>query len=143
MQGLLQWAGTHVGLHAGRGHKIRRPRHRSSSDDVWRRVSLPVVLSSLIQRLRRRHRAKGGVFAFAPTSSCRHHLRHRGLLQQLLQWPGRPVVVQGAHPAGAQESSSSQTLSPTEARKKSPAALVPVADAPAPHVGGGAASPNG
>jgi hypothetical protein len=32
-----------------------------------RRVSLPVILSSLAQRVRRRHRAKGGVFAFAPT----------------------------------------------------------------------------
>jgi hypothetical protein len=32
----------------------------------WR-VSLPVVLSPLDQRLWRRHRAKGGVFAFAPT----------------------------------------------------------------------------
>jgi hypothetical protein len=35
---------------------------------VGRRVSLPVVLSSLVQRGWRRHRAKGGVFAFAPTS---------------------------------------------------------------------------
>ena len=34
---------------------------------MGRRVSLPVVLSPLDQRLRRRHRAKGGVFAFAPT----------------------------------------------------------------------------
>jgi hypothetical protein len=34
---------------------------------VGRRVSLSVVLSPLIQRGRRRHRAKGGVFAFAPT----------------------------------------------------------------------------
>jgi hypothetical protein len=34
---------------------------------VGRRVSLPVVLSSLVQRGWRRHRAKGGVFAFAPT----------------------------------------------------------------------------
>jgi hypothetical protein len=36
----------------------------------WRmrqRVSLPVVLSPLVQRGLRRHRAKGGVFAFAPT----------------------------------------------------------------------------
>jgi hypothetical protein len=32
-----------------------------------RRVSLPIVLSLLVQRRRRRHRAKGGVFAFAPT----------------------------------------------------------------------------
>jgi hypothetical protein len=47
---------------------MRRPRHRSSSGDVLgRRVSLPVVLSPLVQRGRRRHRAKGGVFAFAPT----------------------------------------------------------------------------
>jgi hypothetical protein len=32
-----------------------------------RRLSLPVVLSPLVQRVRRRPRAKGGVFAFAPT----------------------------------------------------------------------------
>jgi hypothetical protein len=35
---------------------------------VGRRVSLPVVLPPLVQRGRRRHRAKGGVFAFAPTT---------------------------------------------------------------------------
>jgi hypothetical protein len=34
---------------------------------VGRRVSLPVVLPLLVQRGRRRHRAKGGVFAFART----------------------------------------------------------------------------
>jgi hypothetical protein len=34
-----------------------------------RRVSLPVVLSPMVQRVRRRPRAKGGVFAFAPTVS--------------------------------------------------------------------------
>jgi hypothetical protein len=34
---------------------------------VVRRVSLPVILSPLVQRGWRRHRAKGGVFAFAPT----------------------------------------------------------------------------
>jgi hypothetical protein len=38
---------------------------------MGRRVSLPVVLSPLVQRLRRRHRAKGGVFAFAPTFALR------------------------------------------------------------------------
>jgi hypothetical protein len=53
------------------------------------------------------------------------------------------VVEQGAPPAGAHGSSSSQTLPPSEVRKKSPAAPAPVADAPAPRVGGGAASPNG
>jgi hypothetical protein len=36
-----------------------------------RRVSLPVVLSPLVQQVRRRPRAKGGVFAFAPTFSLR------------------------------------------------------------------------
>jgi hypothetical protein len=34
-----------------------------------RRVNLPVVLSPLVQRARRRPRAKGGVFAFAPIAS--------------------------------------------------------------------------
>jgi hypothetical protein len=47
----------------------------------------------------------------------------------------------GAPPGGAQGSSSSRTLSPAGARKKSHAA--PVVDAPAPHAGGGAASPSG
>jgi hypothetical protein len=36
---------------------------------VGQRVGLPVVLSPLVQRGWRRHRAKGGVFAFAPTHS--------------------------------------------------------------------------
>jgi hypothetical protein len=36
-----------------------------------RRVSLPVVLSPLVQRVRRRPRVKGGVFAFAPTFALR------------------------------------------------------------------------
>jgi hypothetical protein len=36
-----------------------------------RRVSLPVVLSPLVQRVRRRPQAKGGVFAFAPTFALR------------------------------------------------------------------------
>jgi hypothetical protein len=44
-----------------------RPRRRPSScgmlDEGWR---LPVVLSPLVQRDWRRHRAKGSVFAFAP-----------------------------------------------------------------------------
>jgi hypothetical protein len=34
---------------------------------MGRRVNLSVVLSPSVQWLRRRHRAKGGVFAFAPT----------------------------------------------------------------------------
>jgi hypothetical protein len=51
------------------------------------------------------------------------------------------VVVQGAPPGEAQGSSSSRTLSPAGARKKSPAA--PVVDVPAPHASGGAASPSG
>jgi hypothetical protein len=49
----------------------------------------------------------------------------------------------GAPPAGAQGNSSSQTLSPVEARKKSHAAPAPVVDAPAPCASGGAASPSG
>jgi hypothetical protein len=38
---------------------------------MGRRVSLPVVLSPFNQRPRRRPRAKGGVFAFAPTFALR------------------------------------------------------------------------
>jgi hypothetical protein len=47
----------------------------SSQVFVWRRmrrrVSLPIVLSPLVRRVRRRSRAKGGVFAFAPTFALR------------------------------------------------------------------------
>jgi hypothetical protein len=46
-------------------------------------------------------------------------------------------------PAGAQGSNTSQTLPLAEARRKSPAALAPSADALAPHAGGGATSPSG
>jgi hypothetical protein len=57
--------------------------------------------------------------------------------------PGAGASSGGAGGAsrGARGSSSSQTLSPVGARKRSPAA--PVVDAPAPHAGGDAASPNG
>jgi hypothetical protein len=72
---------THDG-HAGPvtiGRITRGPPCRTGSQDEttssqvfvrWRmrrRVSLPVVLSPLVQRGLRRPRAKGGVFAFAPT----------------------------------------------------------------------------
>jgi hypothetical protein len=53
------------------------------------------------------------------------------------------VVVQGAPPAGTQESNASQTLPPDEARKKSPIALAPGVDAPTPRAGSGATSPSG
>jgi hypothetical protein len=56
---------------------------------------------------------------------------------------GTPSGGVGGACSGAQGSSSLQTLSPTEARKKSPTALHPVADAPVPRAGDGAASPNG
>jgi hypothetical protein len=49
-----------------------RPRRRPSSygvlDEGWR---LLVVLSPLVQRDWRRHRAKGSVFAFTPTFALR------------------------------------------------------------------------
>jgi hypothetical protein len=54
-----------------------RPEDETTSSQVFarrrvgRRVNLPVVLSPLVQRGRRRHRAKGGVFAFAPTFALR------------------------------------------------------------------------
>jgi hypothetical protein len=54
-----------------------RSRDKTTSSQVFvrrrvgRRVSLPVVLSPLVQRGWRRHRAKGGVFAFAPTFALR------------------------------------------------------------------------
>jgi hypothetical protein len=54
-----------------------RPQDETTSPQVFirrrvgRRVNPPVVLSPLVQRGRRRHRAKGGVFAFAPTFALR------------------------------------------------------------------------
>jgi hypothetical protein len=54
-----------------------RPRDGTTSSHafvrqrVGRRVSPPVVLSPLVQRGWQRHRAKGGVFAFAPTFALR------------------------------------------------------------------------
>jgi hypothetical protein len=54
-----------------------RPHGGMTSSQVFvrcrmeRRVSLPVVLSPLDQRPRRRPRAKSGVFAFAPTFALR------------------------------------------------------------------------
>jgi hypothetical protein len=59
-----------------------RPRRRPSScgvlDEGWR---LPVVLPPLVQRDWRRHRAKGSVFAFAPT--VRMMVRASGCTLQL------------------------------------------------------------
>jgi hypothetical protein len=62
-RGPLSWARLHCGM-------------TSSQAFVWcrikRRVSLP-VLSLSDQRLQRRPRAKGGVFAFAPTPTLLVH----------------------------------------------------------------------
>jgi hypothetical protein len=56
-----------VGLGTERGRAVVGRRRRPSSKcRVLRRVSLP-ALSPSDQRLQRRPRAKGGVFAFAPT----------------------------------------------------------------------------
>jgi hypothetical protein len=69
-RGLLQWIEFHVGLCVGRGRGVGRPHRRPSScsvlDEGWR---LSVVLPPLVQRDWQRHRAKGSVFAFAPTLS--------------------------------------------------------------------------
>jgi hypothetical protein len=51
--------------------------------------------------------------------------------------------MQGTPPTGAQGSDASQTLPPVEARRKSPAALAPGIDIPAPRAGGGATPPSG
>jgi hypothetical protein len=67
-RGLLQWAEFHVGLRVGRGRGMGRPHRRPSScsvlDEGWK---LPVASPPLVQRDWQRHRAKGSVFAFAPT----------------------------------------------------------------------------
>jgi hypothetical protein len=67
-RGLLQWAEFPEGLRVGRGRETGRPRRGPSScsvvDEGW---NLSVVSPPLVQRDWRRHRAKGSVFAFAPT----------------------------------------------------------------------------
>jgi hypothetical protein len=67
-RGLLQWVEFHMGLRVGRGREIGRPRRRPSScsvlDEGWK---LSVALPPLVRRDWRRQRAKGSVFAFAPT----------------------------------------------------------------------------
>jgi hypothetical protein len=69
-RGLLQWAGFYVGLHVGRGRRTGRPCHRPSSCSLSDEgCKLPVALLPLLQRDWRRHRAKGSVFAFAPTAN--------------------------------------------------------------------------
>jgi hypothetical protein len=86
-----------------------------------------------------------------PSSSCssERSMLWLDLLLSLSLSSGSPPVTgtpsggAWAPPAGVQESSASQTLPPAEARKKSPAAPTPVADAPAPRAGVGATSPNG
>jgi hypothetical protein len=66
--GLLQGAKFQVGLRVGRGRGTGRPRRKPSScsvlDEGWK---LLVASAPLVQRDWRRHRAKGSVFAFAPT----------------------------------------------------------------------------
>jgi hypothetical protein len=62
---------------------------------VGRWVSLPVVLPSLVQRGRRRHRAKGGIFAFAPTAEFRviaYHIGTRDLVQEFLAFRVFPTL---------------------------------------------------
>jgi hypothetical protein len=78
VRGLLQWAEFHVGLRVGRGRETERPRRRPLSchvgDEGW---DSPVVSPPLVQRDRRRHRAKGSVFAFAPTT---HYVSHHAFM---------------------------------------------------------------
>jgi hypothetical protein len=65
-----------------------RPRRRPSSctvlDEGWR---LPVVLPPLVQRDWRRHRAKGSVFAFAPTATVHLFIDTRRSLDKYIYVP--------------------------------------------------------
>jgi hypothetical protein len=92
-RGLLQWAEFHVGLRVGRGREMGRPRRRPSScgvlDEGWK---LPVASPPLVRRDRRRHRAKGSVFAFAPTTalkSCKLSVPSAPLCSQAPNTPTR------------------------------------------------------
>jgi hypothetical protein len=72
LRGLLQWAEFYVGLRVGRGRETERPHRRPLScsllDKGWKP---PVALPPLVRRDRRRHRAKGSIFSFAPTFALR------------------------------------------------------------------------
>jgi hypothetical protein len=71
-QGLLQWAEFHMGLCGRRPRGMGRLRCRPSSCSMLDEgCKLPVALPLLVQRGWRRHRAKGSVFAFAPTFALR------------------------------------------------------------------------
>jgi hypothetical protein len=80
-----------------------RSRDETTSSRVFvrwrmrRRVSLPIVLSPLVQRVRRRPRAKGGVFAFAPTLLIQLHRvqRGRGITGGVKHFPqdGKKAIV--------------------------------------------------
>jgi hypothetical protein len=72
-----------------------RPHDGMTSSQVFvrcrteRRVSLPVVLSPLDHRPRRRPRAKGGVFAFAPTDVpvvAQNFFKSFGFVADPLNW---------------------------------------------------------
>jgi hypothetical protein len=67
-QGLLQWAEFHMGRRGRRPRETVRPRRWPSSCSVLDEgCKQSVALPLLVQRGWRRPRAKGSVFAFAPT----------------------------------------------------------------------------
>jgi hypothetical protein len=77
-----------------------RPQDETTSSHVFfrrhvgRRVNLPVVLSPLVQRGWRRHRAKGGVFAFAPTPGLDLVHQVAAIVHRLLERTPRQVSAQ-------------------------------------------------
>jgi hypothetical protein len=73
-----------------------------------------------------RHRWTKCAGRVSGAARCRAHRGSDTRERRHEWWIGRLMVVQGAPPTGAQESSALQTLPPTEARKKSPAAPAPV-----------------
>jgi hypothetical protein len=70
---------------------------------VGRRVSLPVVLFPLVQRGRRRHRAKGCVFAFAPTSSHLWGVHAHYYPQLVERWSYVSSPLLYSHPPGQEQ----------------------------------------
>jgi hypothetical protein len=74
------------------GRPCQKPSFLGALDEGW---SLPVVLSPFVQRDWRRHRAKGSIFAFAPTGNDATMITKMELVEGEL---GRFAMIRGEEP---------------------------------------------